>query len=106
MGGSDLLDVLADRLMFCSGYRNFPGDHESLVFSRTVKTGGVTAVRWYEFRNGASTLGGAVPALHQQGPYSSPDGTCNWRWLSSLSMDPSGDLRLRYRLTRPQSFPS
>jgi hypothetical protein len=106
MGGSDLLDVLADRLMFRSGYRNFPGDHESLVFSRTVKTGGVTAVRWYEFRNGASTLGGAVPALHQQGTYSPPDGTGNWRWMSSIAMDQSGDIGLGYSLSGPNSFPS
>lgn len=104
-GGSDLLDVLADRLMFRSGYRNFPGDHESLVFSRTVLTGSVTGVRWYEFRNaGTNTLGGAVPALYQQGTYSPPDG--NWRWMSSIAMDQRGDIGLGYSLSGPTSFPS
>jgi hypothetical protein len=85
---SDKLDGLADRLMFRLGYRNF-GDHESLVGNYTVSSGGVAAVRWFEFRN---VTAGPVE-VYQESTYQ-PDTT--WRWMGSASMDSSGNIVIGY----------
>jgi hypothetical protein len=56
-GTTNLLDSLADRLMYRLAYRNF-GDHESLVVNNSVTAGTSVGVRWYELRNpnGAPTV--------------------------------------------------
>ena len=51
---TDLLDNLADRPMFRLAYRRFPDGHEALVGNRTVSSGGVAAIRWWEINNATS----------------------------------------------------
>ncbi len=46
---ADKLDGIGDRLMFRLAYRNFV-DHESLVGTFSVSSGGVAALRWFELR--------------------------------------------------------
>src|SRR5437899_7676811 len=59
-GTTQLLDSLADRVMYRLAYRNF-GDHESLVVNHSVApTAGGGGVRWYEIRSR-----GATPPVYQ-----------------------------------------
>ena len=54
LGTTDLLDNLADRPMFRLAYRRFPDGHEALVGNRTVSSGGVAGIRWWEINNATS----------------------------------------------------
>jgi len=58
-GTSQLLDSLADRLMYRLAYRNF-GDHESLVVNHSVTAGSSVGVRWYELRSPSATPTGML----------------------------------------------
>ena len=87
-GTSQLLDSLADRLMYRLAYRNF-GDHESLVVNHSVTAGSSVGIRWYELRD----LGNATPTVYQQGTYA-PDAT--YRWMGSAAMDHVGNLAIGY----------
>jgi hypothetical protein len=89
-GGTQQLDSLADRLMNRFVYRNF-GDHETLLVSHSVSAGSKGGVRWYELRNPNS------PTMFQQGTYA-PD-TTNYRWMSSIGIDKSGDIALGYSIS-------
>ncbi len=88
LGTTSNLDALSDRLMFRSAYRNF-GDHESLVSTYSVSSGGVGAPRWFELRG--VTAGPVTVA--QESTYQ-PDTT--WRWMGSAAMDKNGDLALGF----------
>src|SRR5207247_2071728 len=78
-GTTQLLDSLADRVMYRLAYRNF-GDHESLVVNHSVApTAGGGRVRWYEIRSP-----GATPTVYQQSTFA-PD--TRYRWMGSAPMD-------------------
>jgi hypothetical protein len=96
-GTTDVLDSLADRLMFRLAYRNL-GDHESFVVTHAVTAGSGAGARWYELR----PLGGGV-AVYQQGTYA-PD--ANSRWMSSAAMDRSGDIGLGFSASGASLHPS
>ena len=85
---SNYLDGIGDRLMFRLAYRNF-GDHESVVGTYTVSSGGVAGLRWFELRNVTS---GPV-TVYQQSTYQ-PDTT--WRWMGSAAMDGQGNLAIGF----------
>jgi hypothetical protein len=72
-------------------YRNF-GDHESMVFSDTVATGNITAIRWYELR-----MSGGSPVLYQQGTFAPGDGVD--RFLGSAAMDKQGNIAVGYSVS-------
>jgi hypothetical protein len=89
-GTSQLLDSLADRLMYRLAYRNF-GDHESLVVNHSVTAGSSVGVRWYEVRSPNAT-----PTVFQQGTYA-PDS--NFRWMGSIAMDKAGNIAVGYSVS-------
>jgi hypothetical protein len=89
-GTSQLLDSLADRLMYRLAYRNF-ADHESLVVNHSVTAGSSVGVRWYEVRSPNAT-----PTVFQQGTYA-PDS--NFRWMGSIAMDKAGNIAVGYSVS-------
>src|SRR5215472_6490166 len=90
LGTNQLLDSLADRLMYRLAYRNF-GDHEALVVNHSITSGSSAAIRWYEVRSPAST-----PTLFQQGTFA-PD--ANFRWMGSMAMDHVGNIAVGYSVS-------
>lgn len=108
-GTSQVLDSLADRLMYRLAYRHF-SDHESLVVNHAVSVGSnkrnsVTSVRWYELRNAANkTIASATPVVYQQGTLIAGDGI--HRWMGSIAMDKAGDIALGYSASSSSVFPS
>src|SRR5437667_3391341 len=86
---SNYLDGIGDRLMFRLAYRNF-GNHESVVGTYSVSSGGVAGLRWFELRNVTS---GPV-TVYQQSTYQ-PDTT--WRWMGSAAMDGQGNVAIGFR---------
>ncbi len=95
-GTTQLLDSLADRLMYRLAYRNL-GDHESLVVNQSVTAGSSVGVRWYEIRSPNAT-----PSVYQQGTYA-PDST--YRWMGSIAMDHVGDIAVGYSGSSSSSYP-
>ena len=87
-GTSNMVDSLADRLMYRLAYRHY-ADHESLVTNHAV--GSPAGIRWYEIRDPNGT-----PTVYQQGTYA-PDS--NWRWMGSAAMDQAGDLVVGYSVS-------
>jgi hypothetical protein len=85
---TNYLDGIGDRLMFRLAYRNF-GDHEAVVGTYSVSSGGVAGLRWFELRNVTS---GPV-TVYQESTYQ-PDTT--WRWMGSAAMDGQGNLALGF----------
>ena len=98
LGTTDLLDNLADRPMFRLAYRRFSDGHEALVGNRTVSSGGVAAIRWWEINNATS----GSPGFTQQGTYQ-PDAT--WRWMGSAAMDNAGDLAIGFSASSSSIHP-
>ena len=98
-GTSQRVDALANfrTLMFRAAYRNF-GDHESLVFNYTVKSGEVAAVRWVELRG----INSGTPFVYQESTYQ-PDST--WRWLGSSAMDSAGDMAIGFSASSSSIYP-
>ncbi len=109
---TQLLDPLGDRLMNRLVYRNFPGDHESLVANHSVCTppynpppsppcgvGSGVGIRWYEIRN----VQAITPTVYQSGTYS-PDS--NSRWMGSIAMDQFGQIALGYSVSGSNLNPS
>ncbi len=92
----ELVDGLADRVMFRLAYRNF-GDHEALVVNHTVKGGALAGVRWYEIRNMSA------PFVFQQGTVIDPN--VNY-WLGSIAMDKVGNIALGFSASSKSVFPS
>lgn len=100
------LDSLGDRLMYRLAYRNFGGNHESLVVNHSVQAGTAkrnpfTGVRWYELRRTPSGSGSF--SVFQQGTFS-PDST--FRWMGSIAMDKAGDIAVGYSASSSSVFPS
>jgi len=86
-GTTQQLDSLGDRLMHRLAYRNFPGDHEALLATHSVKGASAASnARWYEIRSP-----GTAPVLFQQGTFSF--GTISL-WMASIGMDKTGDIAL------------
>ena len=99
--GGNVLDSLADRLMWRGAYRNFgtpSAPNESLVANFSVSSGGVGAPRWFELKN---VTNGPV-TINQEGTYQ-PDTT--WRWMGSVAMDHSGDLAVGYSVSSSTLVP-
>jgi hypothetical protein len=96
-GVTQLLDTLADRLMYRLAYRNF-GDHESLVVNHSVTAGTSGGVRWYELQN----PNGAV-TVAQQSTFA-PDS--DFRWMGSIAMDQAGDMALGYSVSSSTTNPT
>jgi hypothetical protein len=95
-GSTELLDSLADRLMYRLAYRNF-GDHESLVVTHSVTAGASVGIRWYEIRSPGTT-----PTVFQQGTYA-PD--ASFRWMGSAAQDGAGDIGLGFSVSSTSTAP-
>jgi hypothetical protein len=99
-GTSQLLDSLADRLMFRLAYRSVAG-HEALVVTHSVSPPSGTAVsatRWYEIRSA-----GTAPVVFQQGTFSSNTLSL---WMGSIGMDKNGDIALGFSASSSSTNPS
>jgi hypothetical protein len=94
---TQLLDSLADRLMYRNAYRNF-GDHEAIVINHSVTAGSSTGVRWYEVRSPNAT-----PTVFQQGTFA-PDS--NFRWMGSIALDQNGDIAVGYSVSSSSMHPA
>lgn len=95
-GTTQLLDSLADRLMYRLSYRNL-GTREALVINHSVATGGVSAIRWYELQNASGqTINSATPVVRQQGTFSP---TAAYRWMGSAAMDKTGGIAVGYNIS-------
>jgi hypothetical protein len=93
---SQVLDSLADRLMYRLAFRNF-GTYQSLVVTHSVVAGSSVGLRWYEIRSPFGT-----PKVYQQGTYA-PDS--KYRWMGSIAMDHSGDIGLGYSISSATQHP-
>ena len=93
----NLLDSLADRLMYRLAYRNF-GWYESLVVNHSVMVSGGGGVRWYELRNPSG-----IPIVAQQGTFA-PDSV--YRWMGSIAMDKAGDIAVGFSKSSSSTYPS
>ncbi len=85
--GTDLLDSLADRLMYRLVYRNF-GDHTTLLVSHSIVAGSSGGLRWYEIHNPETS-----PAVFQSGTFA-PDSL--YRWMPSMAMDQNQDIAVGF----------
>jgi len=92
------LDLLHSRIMYRPYYRHF-NDHESLCMVRTVNDNGVSAIRWYEFRDSGNGW-----EIHQQGTYNPGDRL--WRWMPSIAMNQNGDIAIAYSVSSDNIHPS
>ncbi len=100
-GTSQLLDSLADRLMYRLSYRHFSDGHEALFVNHSTNPGAVAAgVRWYELR--PATSGGVT--VYQQSTYA-PSGGLN-RWMGSIASDKKGNLAVGYSTSSGTAYPS
>ncbi len=105
MGSPYQLDVLGDRLMFRLVYRNFFGNHESLLLNHSVVADARIGVRWYEVRNApGNTLATATPSIYQQSTFAPIDAL--YRWMGSIAMDAAGNIAVGYSTSSPANFPS
>jgi hypothetical protein len=91
LGTTQLLDSLADRVMYRYAYRNF-ADHESWMVNYSVTAATVSAPRWFELRRTPASVSGPLTVF--QDSTFSPDE--NHRWMGSIAMDASGDMALGY----------
>ena len=101
LGTTQLLDSLADRIMYRYAYRNF-GDHESWVATYSVTAAGVSAPRWFELRRTPAATTGPL-AVYQDSTYA-PDAA--HRWMGSVAMDGSGDIALAYSESSATAYPA
>ncbi len=93
---SQVLDSLADRLMYRLAFRNY-GTYQSLVVTHSVVAGSSVGLRWYEIRAPFGT-----PTVHQQGTYA-PDNS--YRWMGSIAMDKVGDMAMGYSISSASQHP-
>jgi uncharacterized membrane protein len=96
-GTTQLLDSLADRLMYRLAYRNY-GDHEALVVNHSITAGSSVGVRWYELRSPNAP----APVVYQQGTFA-PD--ASYRWMGSAAMDKVGNLAVGYSVSSSALHP-
>jgi hypothetical protein len=100
-GTSQVLDSLADRLMYRLSYRNL-GTREALVINHSVATGGVSAIRWYELQNAASgNMNTATPTVRQQGTFSP---SADHRWMGSAAIDKTGGIAVGYNISNSSTI--
>lgn len=87
--GSELLDALADRLMYRFALFD-DGNTQHFLVTHSVNDGVAVGARWYEFTapEGSTTL-----SLAQSGQ-SPADG--HYRWMGSIARDKFGDIALGY----------
>src|SRR6266446_1432712 len=100
--GGNILDSLADRLMYRFAYRNFgtpSAPNESSVCNFSVMGGAQAAPRWFELKN---VTNGPV-TINQEGTYAPADGV--WRWMGSVAMDHSGDLAVGFSASNATTDP-
>ena len=92
-GTGNLLDTLADRLMYRLAYRN-RGGVDSLMVVQSVDPDGAgargSAARWYEVRSPFA----AAPTLFQNATYD--PGAAGDRWMGSIAMDKNGNMMMGY----------
>ena len=108
--GSNVIDTLADRMMYRLAYRILPAPtpartirdnrKQQWLVSHAVNNGGVAAVRWYEFR---APIDNTTPTTFQQGTYS-PDS--NHRFMSALAMDDAGNIAMSETVTSSSVYPT
>jgi hypothetical protein len=101
-GTANLLDSIADRLMFRAAYRNFI-DHESLVVSHSVDpsvSGVASGVRWYDFRLSGTPNATCptYPCIFQQGTIADVANGRS-RWMPSIAMDNAENILVGYSTT-------
>jgi hypothetical protein len=102
-GTTNVLDSLADRLMYRLSYRNL-GTREALVINHSVTSGSVVGVRWYELTNATGqTLASAAPVVRQQGTFAP---TNDFRWMGSAAMDKTGGIAVGYNISSSSIVPS
>jgi hypothetical protein len=95
-GTSQVLDSLADRLMYRLSYRNL-GTREALVINHSVASAGGSGVRWYELQNAiGQTMASATPVLRQQGTFAP---SSDFRWMGSAAMDKTGGIAVGYSIS-------
>src|ERR1044072_3532264 len=95
-GTTQVLDSLADRLMYRLSYRNLP-TREALVINHSVATGGVSGIRWYELTNAAGqTMASATPVIRQRGTLA-PAGA--YRGMGSAAIDQTGGIAVGYNIS-------
>ena len=87
-GTTQKVDVVSEWPMFRLAYRRF-GDHEGLVGTFTVPSGGRAAPRWFELRGSVTSW-----TLYQEGTYD-PDATAH-RFMGSIAQDREGSIALGY----------
>lgn len=85
--GSDLLESLANRLMFRLVYRNF-SDHTVLLTTHSIVAGSSGGIRWYEIRNPETS-----PSVFQSGTFA-PDS--QYRWMPGIAMDANQDIAVGF----------
>ena len=92
LGTNNRLDTLGDRLMFRLSYRNFPGNHESILVTRSVDPGtnAPIALRWYELQNPVGGTFADGQRVMQQATYAPGDG--KYRWMMSMAQDHLGNM--------------
>jgi hypothetical protein len=97
-GTSQVLDSLADRLMYRLSYRNLV-TREALVINHSVANGGGSGIRWYELQNVAGqTMASAIPTIRQQGTFA-PLPTTDFRWMGSAAIDKTGGIAVGYNIS-------
>ena len=100
-GTSQVLDSLADRLMYRLSYRNL-GTREALVINHSVASGGGSGIRWYELQNAAGqTMASATPVIRQQGTFAP---TSDFRWMGSAAMDKTGGIAVGYSISNSSTI--
>jgi hypothetical protein len=103
-GTEQVLESLADRLMYRLAYRHIPSDrrspgYEALVFNHAVATSsGSVALRWYEMRGPFDS-----PMIYQSGTFA-PDS--NSRWVGSIAMDKLGNIGIGYTVSGSNMSPA
>jgi len=102
-GTSQVLDSLADRLMYRLSYRNL-GIREALVINHSVASGGGSGIRWYELQNAiGQTMASATPVIRQQGTFAP---TSAFRWMGSAAIDKTGGIAVGYSISSTAIKPS
>jgi hypothetical protein len=100
-GTSQVLDSLADRLMYRLSYRNLV-TREALVINHSVATGGVSGIRWYELQNASGqTMATATPVVRQQGTFSP---SSDYRWMGSAAIDKLGGIAVGYNISNSSTI--
>jgi len=109
-GTTNLLDTLADRLMYRLAFRNRSGV-ESMVVTHSVDPDAAgargAALRWYEIRNPLGNPTDPVlsrrPSIFQNSTFD--PGSTGDRWMGSIAMDRFGNMMMGYSLANVAAGP-